>query len=157
MAFKKNYIVRWSEIDPNMHLTSSAYVKYITDTRMDFFVDNGFGLKEMAKNKLGPIVLSEKSYYFKEIHPGEPIEITMTNAGVSGNGSIIRLEQRIYNGKGENCFLAYTQMAFLDVVARKMVAPPAVLQEILEQLPKSERFHIIPKAELRDADAFPVG
>lgn len=156
MQYKKNYIIRWSEIDPNMHLTSSAYIKYITDTRMDFFVDHGFGLKEMRQHKLGPIVLSERSYFFKEIHPGEAIEITMTNAGVFENGAIVRLEQRIYNAKGENCFLAYTQMAFIDISARKMITPPEVLQKILALLPKSERFKIIPKSELRDSDAFPT-
>jgi acyl-CoA thioester hydrolase len=155
MAYKKSFTVRWSEIDPNMHLTSAAYVKYITDTRMNFFEDNGFGLEEMRKFMLGPIVLSEKSYYFKEVHPGEHIEITMANAGISENGGIMRLEQRIYNAKGENCFLAYTLMAFIDVVARKMTAPPEILREILESLPKSERFKVLGKDELRDSDAFP--
>jgi acyl-CoA thioester hydrolase len=155
MAFKKDFTVRWSEIDPNMHLTSAAYVKYITDTRMNFFEDNGFGLREMKQHKIGPIVLSEKSYYFKEIHPGEPIQVRMSNAGVSENGGMMRLEQRIYNEAGENCFLAYTLMAFIDVVARKMTTPPDILREILESLPKSERFKVLSKQELRDSDAFP--
>lgn len=155
MAFKKEFTVRWSEIDLNLHLTSAAYVKYITDTRMNFFEGGGFGLEEMKKFKLGPIVLSEKSYYFKEIHPGEPIEIAMTNAGVTENGGIIRLEQRIYNNMGENCFLAYTLVGFLDAEARKMTTPPDMLKEILDALPKSGRYRVLSKQDLRDSDAFP--
>ena len=153
MAFEKNFQVRWSEIDLNMHLTSSAYVKYITDTRMSFFVDNGFGLAEMAKHQLGPIVLWEKSYYFKEVHPDQKFTVKIKNDGESENGGMMRLEQRIYNEKGENCFLAYTLIAFLDLRLRKMIAPPEALAKVLASLPKSENYKIIPKEDLRDADA----
>lgn len=156
MSYNRKYTVRWSEIDPNMHLTSSAYVKYITDTRMNFFEDSGFGLPEMKKFKIGPIVLWEKSYYFKEIKPGEEIEIKLTNAGISENKGMMRLEQRIYDSGGNNCFLAFTLVAFLDVVARKMIAPPDQLASIIESLPKSERFRILKKEELRDSEAFPI-
>jgi len=123
---------------------------------MNFFEDNGFGLGEMMKFKIGPIVLWEKSYYFKEIHPGEEITIKLTNSGESENGHMLRLEQRIYNGAGENCFLAYTLVAFLDTKLRKMVKPPEILQDVIKILPKSDRYRMLAKSELRDTEAYPL-
>ncbi len=156
MGFTKKYAVRWSEIDLNMHLTSAAYVKYITDTRMSFFEESGFGLKNMKEEMMGPIVISEKSYFFKEIRPNEEIEVVMTNAGASADRTMIRLEQRINGSSGKNHFLAYTLMAFIDLRKRKMAVPTPALVKIIDQLPKSDRYKILEEKDLRDSDAFPL-
>lgn len=154
--YKKNFVVRWSEIDPNMHLTSSAYVRYVTDARMSFFEDNEFGLNDMIKHKIGPIVLSEKCYYFKEINPGEAITVTWEKCGSTPDHRFTKIEQRIFNENGENSFLSLTLIAFMDVVDRKIAIPPAPLLEILKSAPQSERFKILEKSDLRDAEAFPT-
>lgn len=154
--YKKEFTVRWSEIDPNMHLTSAAYVKYVTDARMSFFEDREFGLEEMRKYMVGPIVLSEKCYYFKEINPGEKITVSLEKCGQSEDLSILKFEQRIFSDKGENHFLSLTLVAFMDVVKRKITKPKGKLLQILDNMPESERFKMLVKSELREADAFPV-
>ncbi|WP_235298589.1 acyl-CoA thioesterase [Portibacter marinus] len=156
MSYSKHYIVRWSEIDLNMHMTSSAYVKYITDTRMSFFVENGFGLEEMEKLRMGPIVLWEKSYFFKEIRPDEEITVKLWNSGASEDGRMIRLEQRIYDQHGTNTFLAYTLFAIIDQKQRRIATPPLELASALENMSKSDRFRVLKKEELRDQEAFPL-
>ncbi len=152
----KDFRVRWSEIDSNLHMTSSAYIKYITDTRMTFFEDYNFGLPEMKKNMIGPVVLSEKSYYFKEIHPGEDIKVSLEVGGQTEDQKRVLLVQRIFDDKGQNCFLAHTLVAFIDIVARKMITPPPSLATVFEKAPKTSDFRILEKAETRDEFAVPI-
>ena len=154
--FKKEFTIRWSEIDPNMHLTSAAYIKYITDARMEFFDESGFGMAEMREAMVGPIVLTEKSYFFKEVHPGEKVFVTISNAGMTRDHKFIRIEQRMFNEKGENNFLGYTVIAFMDAVARKIISPSSQIIEMIESLIKSERFRIYENSEFRDEDAGPI-
>lgn len=154
--YKKEITIRWSEIDSNLHLTSSAYVKYITDTRMDFFEENGFGLIEMKENNIGPVVLSEKCYYFKEIHPKEKIVVGLTISGMTEDKSFIKLEQRIFNKEGKNCFLSFTLISFIDLTLRKIAIPPIELVEIFTSNINPKSFQILSKSDLRDADAKPV-
>jgi acyl-CoA thioester hydrolase len=154
--YKKEYTIRWSEIDPNIHLTSSAYIKYITDTRMNFFEESGFGMNEMRKGLVGPIVLTEKSYFFKEVHPGERVIVGITNAGMTEDFKFVKLEQRMFNAKGENNFLGYTVIAFMDAVQRKLTEAPSILCEAFNSLEKSEQFRIYKKEEFRDEDASPI-
>ncbi len=149
--YKKEFLVRWSEIDINLHLTSVAYVKYITDVRMCYFDEHGHGLVELNKQKVGPIVLSEKSYYFKEIKPGEKIIVTLELKGCTDDKSFMILEQRIFNEAGINVFLANTLISFLNTVTRKIIVPPNQIKDIIQKMPKTIDFGIIEKSDLRDS------
>lgn len=154
--FRIKQLVQWSDIDPNLHLTSTAYVKYITNARMDFFQSGGYGLMEMASENIGPVVLSEKCYYFREIHPGEHITISVANAGTSSDLSKILLEQRIYNEKGKNCFLGLSLIGFLDLEQRKFAIPNDKLKKLLLNANRSKNYRPLEASDIRELGAFPI-
>lgn len=153
--YKKEYTIRFSEIDANLHLTSSAYVKLITDTRMSYFEENNFGLAEMRKYRIGPVVINEKCYYFREIHPGTKITVSLEMAAHTDDKSIAVLEQRIFGPNGKNMFAAQTTVTFIDLNKRKTAEFPEELIALFEKLPKSKRFRIMDRSEARDPEIFP--
>ena len=154
--YKKEYSVRWSDIDANLHLTSAAYVNYITDTRMNFFVDHSFGLSEMKSLGVGPVVLNEKNYFFKEIYPNDHITCALWLKAVKEDFSIIQVEQRIYNRNGVNNFLAFTTLAFIDIKTRKIAKPGKEIIKLLDYMAKTRDFKISNSEQFRDIEAGPL-
>ena len=75
--YKKDFEIRWSDIDANRHLANSAYINFMSHTRMAFLMENGFGQQEMAKHNIGPVVFYEHMYYFKEVFAGTPVSVTL--------------------------------------------------------------------------------
>ena len=69
--YTKQFEVRWNDIDANRHLANSAYINFMSHTRLSFMYENGFGQAEMSKNDLGLVVFYEHMYYFKEVFPGK--------------------------------------------------------------------------------------
>ena len=92
----KEFEIRWSDVDANRHLRNSAYIDYMSHTRMSFFLDKGFGQVKLAKLNLGPIALSEHMYYFKEVFPGEPIQVSLQLKGISENGMFFEFVHNFY-------------------------------------------------------------
>ena len=147
--YTKQFEIRWSDIDANRHLANSAYINFMSHTRMDFLVNHGFTMQELAKHKIGPVVFYEHVYYFKEAFHGQPITVSLEVSGVSKDGMFFMFEHNFYNTKGEN--LAHCEMlgAWMDLKERKLTALPDELLKLEEQFPKSENFKYLTKEDTR--------
>ena len=42
LMYKKQFEIRWSDLDANGHLANSAYTNFMSHTRMAFFSEFGF-------------------------------------------------------------------------------------------------------------------
>lgn len=73
----KEFEIRWSDLDANRHLANSAYLNYMSHTRMAFLIELGVNQMTLAKAQLGPVVFYEHMYYFKEAFPGKPVKVSM--------------------------------------------------------------------------------
>ena len=40
--YKKQFEIRWSDVDANKHLANSAYTNFMSHTRMAFLMEFGF-------------------------------------------------------------------------------------------------------------------
>jgi acyl-CoA thioesterase FadM len=54
--YKKQFEIRWSDIDANGHLANSAYTNFMSHARMAFFAEQGFSMPEIMKHNIGPVV-----------------------------------------------------------------------------------------------------
>ena len=54
--YYKEFDIRWSDLDANRHLANSAYINFMSHTRMGFLMENGYGQQELVKHHLGPVV-----------------------------------------------------------------------------------------------------
>ncbi len=84
--YTKEFEVRWNDIDANRHLANSAYINYMSHTRLSYMLENGFGQSKMVEYNIGPVVFYEHMYYFKEVFPGKPIKVSLQLKGLSENG-----------------------------------------------------------------------
>jgi len=147
--YKKQFEIRWSDIDANGHLANSAYTNFMSHARMAFFSEFGFSMPEIRKHNVGPVVFYEHMYYFKESFIGAPITVTIEVSGLSDDGMLFKFEHNFYNHKGEN--LAYCEMqgGWIDLKARKLTGLPKPLLEQASIFPKSESFKVLTKEDTR--------
>ncbi|TDQ33073.1 acyl-CoA thioesterase [Zeaxanthinibacter enoshimensis] len=153
--YLKEFEVRWSDVDANRHLANSAFVNYMSHTRMGFLMEMGFNHKTMAERSLGPVVLYEHIYYFKEVFPGKPIRVSLEIVGMSEDGMFFEFYHNFYDEKGRH--LAHGEMmgAWIDLQKRSLTALPTDLLETFNSFEKSGEFRTLTKEDTRAHGKFP--
>lgn len=147
--YTKKFEVRWSDIDANRHLANSAYVNFMSHTRMGYMIENGFGQQELAKHNLGPVVFYEHIYYFKELFMGKPVTVSLRLKGLSKDGMFFQFTHDFYDYKGRNCARAEMMGSWIDLTTRKLTALPEELYKKLEGLAQTEDFKVLTKEDTR--------
>lgn len=147
--YTKEFEIRWSDVDANRHLANSAYVNFMSHTRMSFMIENGFGQKELVKHNLGPVVFYEHIYYFKELFMGKPVTVSLQLKGLSEDGMFFQFAHDFYDYKGRNCARAEMFGAWIDLSSRKLTPLPSELTEKLQNLGRTDDFKILTKEDTR--------
>ena len=151
----KEFEIRWSDLDANRHLANSAYINYMSHTRMSFLIDQGIDQQIMMKYNMGPVVFFEHVYYFKESFQGQKVRVSFELGGMSEDGKFFRFVHNFYNEKGEN--LAYCEMqgGWIDLTARKLTALPEKLLPLMNTSPKTSDFKWLTKSDMRKGSRIP--
>ncbi|MAM28191.1 MAG: thioesterase [Flavobacteriaceae bacterium] len=147
--YTKQFEVRWNDIDANRHLANSAYINFMSHTRLSFMYENGFGQAEMSKNDLGPVVFYEHMYYFKEVFPGKPITVSLQLKGLSEDGRFFSFLHNFYDSNGINLARCEMMAGWIDLTTRKLRAIPDALLDSLQNLEKTKDFYTITKEDTR--------
>ena len=147
--YTKKFEIRWSDLDANRHLANSAFINFMSHTRMGFLTENGFGQKQLSHYNLGPIVFYEHIYYFKEIFAGEPVTVTLELSGLSADGMYFEFIHKIYDHKGNNCASCEMMGSWIDLEERKLTTLPEELFSQLDHTPKTKDFRILTKEDTR--------
>jgi acyl-CoA thioester hydrolase len=147
--YTKEFEIRWSDIDANRHLANTAYINFMSHTRMGFLMENGFGQQEMAKHNLGPVVFYEHIYYFKEVFAGMPVKVSLQLQGLSEDGMYFEFVHKFYDHKGRNFASCEMMGAWIDLKERKLTALPEELFGKLNGLQHTENFKVLTKEDTR--------
>tara|TARA_R110002072_G_scaffold7503_1_gene40257 strand:- start:12158 stop:12631 length:474 start_codon:yes stop_codon:yes gene_type:complete len=147
--YTKQFEVRWNDIDANRHLANSAYINFMSHTRLSFMYENGFGQAEMSKNDLGLVVFYEHMYYFKEVFPGKPITVSLQLKGLSEDGRFFSFLHNFYDSNGINLARCEMMAGWIDLTTRKLRAIPEALLDSLQNLEKTNDFYTITKEDTR--------
>lgn len=147
--YLKEFEVRWSDVDANRHLANSAYVNYMTHTRMSFLWDLGLNQKSLAKHQIGPVVFYEHMYYFKEVFPGRPIKVSLEVIGMSEDGKFFEFRHNFYDSKGKNVAHCKMMGAWFSLTTRNLVSLPEDLLAIFNTVKRPEGFRILTKEDTR--------
>ena len=140
MKFKVKFNTKWSDFDPNRHMRHTAYNDYAAEVRVRFFQEHGLSINEFAKLNIGPILFKEETSFLKEIHIGENISVHMELEGVSKGIERWRFNHQLFNEAGELSAEIKVYGAWIDLIKRKLTAPPAEFVKIFEDLPKTSHF-----------------
>lgn len=147
--YTKQFEIRWSDVDANRHLRNSAYIDYMSHTRMSFMMEQGLGQKELVSYNLGPVAFYEHIYYFQEVFPGRPVTVSLQLKGLSEDGMYFLFEHNFYNEKGKNLSRCEMMGAWIDMETRKLTGLPEKLLKIFDSFDKTEDFKVLTKEDTR--------
>ena len=152
----KEFDIRWSDIDANRHLANSAYVNFMSHTRMGFLIENGLSQKEMVIHNIGPVIFHEQLFFFKEAFQGKPIRVSFELGGNSSDGMFFKFVHNFYDHKGRNIARGTMQGGWIDLTTRKLCGLPESLLPMFENAPKTPDYKILTKEDMRAHGQTPV-
>tara|TARA_R110002051_G_scaffold95735_3_gene165774 strand:+ start:21501 stop:21977 length:477 start_codon:yes stop_codon:yes gene_type:complete len=147
--YLKDFEIRWSDVDANRHLANSAYLNFMSHTRMAFLMELGFTHKTMAEHEVGPVVFYEHIYYFKEAFPGRPVRVSMEIMGMSEDGKFFEFHHNFYDFKGKHFAHCEMMGAWMDLKTRSLTSLSKDFLTLFKDADKGEGFRILTKEDTR--------
>ncbi|MDH4558437.1 thioesterase [Pseudomonas sp. BN417] len=143
--YQKTLTAGWGDMDFNSHMRNTAYLDKSADVRMMYFADFGFPMSEFRRLRLGPVVMKDEIEYFRECHLLDELQITMSAAGLSADGSRMLLRNEFFRS-GTLAARVTSTVGWFDLEQRKLVTPTAKLLEALQAMDRSEDFRELPSS-----------
>ena len=138
--FIKEVQVRWSDLDPNVHLRHSVYYDWGAFCRIEFFQAHGLTTDLMQQLHFGPILFREECVFRKEIRLGDKVTINMKLVKAKRDFSRWTIQHDIQkNGEVLSAVLT-VDGAWLNTAERKLATPPAKVAEVFSQIPADRDF-----------------
>jgi acyl-CoA thioester hydrolase len=142
--YSKEFLAGWGAMDFNGHLANTAYLDLAADVRMAFFAEHGFPPSEFRRLALGPVVRKDELEYYREVGLHETVTVTYAALAMSPDGARFVLENEIWSAAGKRAATVRSTGGWLDLRARKLVAPPAALLAAFRQVPRAPGFVELP-------------
>jgi acyl-CoA thioester hydrolase len=144
--YTKTLYAGWADMDFNSHMANTAYLDKTADVRQKFLIEHGFPVEEFARMRIGPVVMKDELEYYKEVGLQEEIQITYALAGHSEDGSRFLLRHEIFRQDGKLSARVTSAGGWLDLNARKLIAPPPALLAAMNSLERTEDFVVLPSS-----------
>lgn len=143
MNYIKQVEIRWSDLDPNFHLRHSVYYDFGAYCRINFLFDNGITEDVMREHSIGPVLFREECFFMKEIILGDKISISLKLKSVSADFRKFSMQHEIFRNDNELAALLIIDGAWMDTVKRKIAAPPQMVIDTLNTIPKTEDYKTV--------------
>ena len=143
MAFERTFMVAWEHLDTIGHMANTAYLDLAVNARFLYFESQGFPPAEFAKAGIGPVVRRDEVDYYRELRMLQPVRVNLLIGGLSDDASRFRLVNEFRRDDGELCARLTSQGGWLDLKARRLVAPPEKLAQALQALERAEGFEVL--------------
>ena len=127
-------------MDFNGHLANTAYLDLAADVRLAFFGDHGFPPSEFRRLGIGPVIRKDELEYFREIGLYETVTVTFAVLGLSADAARFVVENEVWSAAGERAATIRSTGGWLDLRARRLVAPPALLRDAMLLVPRAPGF-----------------
>jgi len=148
--YTKKFEIRWSDVDANRHLRNSAYIDFMSHTRMDFMMKNGLGHESLAKHDLGPVAFFEHVYYFREVFPGAPVYVSLQLKGMAEDGRFFNFLHNFYDEHGKNFARCEMMGGWIDMKTRKLTGLPKEFLDRFNAFEKAPEFKVLTAEDTRE-------
>lgn len=138
--YLKEVQIRWSDFDPNLHVTHTSYYQFGALSRVDFLKEHGLTMDLMHRENFGPVLFREECLFKREIRPGEKVFVELFIRKSKRDFSKWTLEHPITKGDGTLAAVVSVDGAMIDRVRRKLIVPPPLAVEVFMAMPRSENF-----------------
>jgi acyl-CoA thioester hydrolase len=142
----KEFLAGWGTMDFNGHMANTAYLDLAADVRMAFFAEHGFPPGEFRRLGIGPVMQKDELEYFREVGLHDPVVVTYAVLAMSADGARFVVENEIWSRAGERACRVRSTGGWLDLRARKLVAPPPALFAAFAEVPRAPDFAELPPA-----------
>ena len=133
-------------MDWNSHMANTAYLNKVVDARVLALAERGFPIEEFVRLRLGVVIMKDELEYRREVKWMEEIDITFALAGIAEDGSRFMVKNEIRRTDGELCARVTSTGGFMNLDARKLVAPPTAVLEAYRSLPRTEDYVDLPSS-----------
>ena len=137
MPFERTFTVSWAHLDSVGHMANTAYLDLAVDVRFMYFESCGFPPAEFRRVGFGPVVRRDEVDYHRELHMLQPVRITLLLGGISEDASRFRIVNEFWRGDGVLSARLASTGGWLDLKARRLMAPPEKLADALRALDKT--------------------
>ena len=110
-----------SHLDTFGHVNNAAYLQILEEARWDLVTRNGYGLEEVHRRKIGPVVLDAHLRFARELRNRQAI--TIRSWLESYSGKVGKFAQQILDEAGEVCCDALFTISLFDLTARRLIRP----------------------------------
>jgi len=138
--FIKEIQVRWSDLDPNVHLRHSVYYDWGAFCRIAFFEQHNLTTGVMQHLQIGPILFREECIFRREIRLGDKVTIDLQVLKAKRDYSRWTIQHTVRKNGDTISAIITVDGAWLDTGKRKLATPPIDVNETLSQMPTSENF-----------------
>lgn len=142
--YSKILYAGWADMDFNSHMKNTAYLDKSADVRQMFLMEHGFPMEEFSRLRIGPVVKKDEVEYFSEVGLQQHIKVTYALAGHSLDGSRFLLRHEIFRPDGKLSARVTSTGGWLDLDARKLIAPPPALLAAMNSLERTDDFVELP-------------
>ena len=133
--FVKEVQVRWSDLDPNVHLRHSVYYDWGAFCRISFFNEHGVTMELMHRLKIGPILFREECQFRREVRLGDNLTISLEVLKAKRDFSRWTVQHFIMKNTDTVAATLVVDGAWLDIVQRKLATPPSEIQDLFSKMP----------------------
>jgi acyl-CoA thioester hydrolase len=141
--FTKELQVRWSDLDPNVHLRHSVYYDWGAYSRISFFDENKLSTGVLQELQIGPILFREECIFRREIRLGDKVTIDLRLLKAKRDYSRWAIQHNIMKNGDTLSAIITVEGAWLDVSKRKLTVPPQEAQQVIAAMPLDEKFQWI--------------
>lgn len=147
--FLKEFEIRWNDLDANRHLANITYLSFASETRMAYLNQIGLSHKDLQQLKIGPVVLNEQLFYFKEVLPDDQIRVSFELEGMSEEGTFFSFVHNFYNLKRIHVARCEMTGAWINLETRKLTPLPEKLIRPFKDTVKTATFKMLTAADTR--------
>lgn len=144
--FEKILYAGWGDMDSNGHMRNTAYLDKGADVRMMFFAEHGFSMAEFVRQQLGPVVMKDVVDYYREVRILAQLRVTFLLVGLSDDGSRFIVRNEIWRHEGDMAARVTSTGGWLDLAARKLIAPPDSLLAAMQAMIHTDDFRVLPSS-----------
>ena len=135
--------LRWADIDANRHLRHSAYYDFAAAMRMNVLIDHGLSSAKLEELQIGPILFREEAIFRREVVLEDKLTIDLQILKSTHDFSRLSFRHQLMKDDGTQAAIINVDVAWIDLVKRKLTVPPEFVRAIFDAMPKAPDFQWI--------------
>jgi acyl-CoA thioester hydrolase len=108
-------------IDAFGHVNNASYLTIFEEARWDLITKNGFGLTEIQKRGVGPVIIEVRLRFGREVLAGEKVLIKSQVHDYAGR--LGRISQIMFLSNGQTACKAEFVIGLFDLKSRRLIKP----------------------------------